>query len=262
MHLMTSPFSGCLETCWLFSWVGPTLDSQSKPWQSRFLHGKHSQERRWTRKAVLWWNGGSSHGVKWRRCSRLWHYRKTSPATVRKFLASLRLCNLLVNHHGDIGCWEVLGRETECIQRRQWQRSQSIKSLKVDSSSGAKEQRKIGSSCLVVTNAQFSKSPIVSGVWPRLPTTDVVGPESKILAPRRENHTHWLVWDGSQLLFALKGREVFNQLHVFFLTAQNLHNILQNLEATTDSFSLSQDSLRTWQILTQNFNPKCTNSRR
>lgn len=112
-------------------------------------------------------------------CSHLWHYRKTSPATVRKFLASLRLCKLLVNHHGDIGCWEVLGRETECIQRRRWQRSQSIKSLKVDSSSGAKEQRKIGSSCLVVTNAQFSKSPIVSGVWPRLPTTDVLGPESR-----------------------------------------------------------------------------------
>lgn len=39
-------------------------------------------------------------------CSRLWHYRKTPPATVRKFLASLRLCNLLVNHHGDIGCWK------------------------------------------------------------------------------------------------------------------------------------------------------------
>lgn len=78
------------------------------------------------------------------------------------------------------------------------------------------------------------------------------GLRAEILAPRRENCTHWLVWDGRLLLFALKRRQIFNQLHVFFLTAQNLHNILQNLEATTDSFNLSQDSLRTWQILTQN----------
>lgn len=163
---------------------------------------------------------------------------------MRKLLAALKLCNLLVilwrnKMLGSIGSWDRLYLKPTVIKK-------SIKSLKVDSFSGAKEQRKICSSCLLVTNAQFSKPPLCQ----------VHGWDSRQRAcgcpPKRESCARWLSGMVDDFFLLWKEKKFLVSYMCFSSHSKKLRNIQQNLEAATDSFSLSQNSLRTWQILNQN----------
>lgn len=125
-----------VETCWLLSWADSTLlvDSQSwEPWWSKFLHGTHERKMNTEGCFVVEWGtrvwcqlkaGRSSlwhfrRHLGWERCLQLWD---SNPSPLRNMIL------------GGIVSWDKLYLKLTMIKK-------SIKSLKIDSSSGAKERR-------------------------------------------------------------------------------------------------------------------------
>lgn len=131
-------------------------------------------------------------------CSTLWHFRRH---LLLRWESCMQLwdSNLLVNHHLELWYWEVSGHGTNYLKLIVIK--ESIRSLKVDRSSGAKEWREICSSYLPVTNARFYSPPLCQEYgWDRWV------PESEIMAPKRESWPHSLEWVGTWLLLVLKGK--------------------------------------------------------